>query len=320
VVPVGTGQTTFVISNDQSVPVSGSVAVSVVTPTVPWVSDSFTGSEINSNNWTLDSTPLVDGGTFTPDSAVFVTNNQVEMAVTCASADWPGFALLLTTSVTASATSPASFEIDRVKMSFVLVGGTSVKERTGVWVKDPTTNYVFFNDYDTHDGTAGGWQYNDVIGSTNDTPLPGGGIDMPPLDLAALNDLSNHHLKVEVNGLEAKLYVDGILGGAAPFPFTSGIVFGIGTYVNFGNNGTNIVQGLFDNALLSGPGTSAPGLGPLAIAKQPNGSVKISWTGTGILQLSSSPTGAWADVSPAPPGTTYTVTPTGTAAQFFRLR
>ena len=285
VVAVGVGQTSFVITNGQSVPVNNGVAVTVVTPAVPWFSDSFSTSDINSNNWTLDATPLVSGGTATADSSVFITNNQVEMAVTCASSDWPGFALLLTTSVTASVTAPVSFEIDRVKMQYVLVGGTSVKERTGVWVKDPTTNYVFFNDFDTHDGTTGGWQYNDVIGSTNDTPLPGGGIGMTALDQAALNDLGNHHLKVEVNGITAKLYVDGILGGSAPFPFTNGVVFGLGTYVNYGNNGNN-----------------------------------INWTGAGVLQESASPAGGWTDVSPVPIGTTYTVAPTGNSTQFFRLR
>ena len=320
VVAVGIGQTSFVITNNQSVPVNNGVAVTVVTPSVPWFSDTFSTSDINSNNWTLDATPLVAGGTSTNNSGVFVTNNQVEMAVTCASADWPGFALLLTTSVTASVTSPVSFEIDRTKMQYVLVGGTSVKERTGVWVKDPTTNYVFFNDFDTHDGTAGGWQYNDVIGSTNDTPLPGGGIAMTPLDLAALNDLGNHRLKVEVNGITAKLYVDGILGGAAPFPFTNGIVFGAGTYVNYGNNGNNIVEGFYDNALLSGPSSGSAKLGPLAAAKQADGTIKISWTGAGVLQESSSPAGGWTDVSPVPTGTTFTVTPTGNSKQFFRLR
>ena len=318
VVAVGVGQTSFVITNNQSVPVNNGVAVTVVTPTVPWFSDSFSTSDINSNNWTLDPTPLALGGTTTNDSGTFITNNQVEMAVTAASADWPGFALLLTTSVTASVTSPVSFEIDRVKMQYVLVGGTSVKERTGVWVKDPTTNYVFFNDYDTHDGTAGGWQYNDVIGSTNDTPLPGGGVGMTALDQASLNDLGNHHLKVEVNGVTAKLYVDGILGGAAPFPFTNGIVFGLGTYVNFGNNGNNVVEGFFDNATLSGPNSGSSKPGPLAAAKQTNGTITISWTGAGILQHSSSPASGWTDVSPAPSGTTYNVTPTGN--QFFRLR
>lgn len=320
VVALGIGQTSFVITNDQSIPVDSGVAVTVVTPTVPWFRDDFSTGAINSNNWTLDATPLVSGGTTTNNSGVFVTNNQVEMAVTCASSDWPGFALLLTTSITASVTSPVSFEIDRVKMQYVLVGGTSVKERTGIWIKDPTTNYVFFNDYDTHDGTAGGWQYNDVIGSTNDTPLPGGGIGMTALDVAALNDLGNHHLKVEVNGINAKLYADGILGGAAPFPFTNGIVFGFGTYVNYGNNGNNIVQGFFDNALLSGPNSGAVTLGPLGAVKQTNGTILISWTGSGTLQSSSSPAGGWTDVSPAPSGTTFTVTPSGNSMQFFRLR
>lgn len=319
VVAAGVGQTSFTITNNQAVPISGGVAITVVTPVVPWFSDSFSASQIDSNHWTLDSTPLVAGGTTTNNSDVFITNNQVEMAVTCASADWPGFALLLTTSVTASVTSPVNFEVDRVKMDYVLVGGTSVKERTGVWVKDPTTNYVFFNDYDTHDGTAGGWQYNDVIGTTNDTPLPGGGVAMTALNSAALNDLGNHHLKVEVNGATAKLYVDGILGGSAPFPFSTGLTFGLGTYVNYGNNGNNIVQGLFDNAVLSGPGTGSSSLGSLTAAHQTGGTVNISWPGAGTLQSAPSPTGPWTNVLPAPVGNSYSVTPAGNAGQFFRL-
>ena len=320
VVAVGIGQTSFVVTNDQSLAVNNGVALTVITPAAPWLTDSFSTSDVNSNNWTLDATPLVLGGTATAESSVFVTNNQVEMAVTCTSADWPGFALLLTTSVTASVTSPVFFEIDRVKMNYVLVGGTSAKERTGIWIKDSTTNYVFFNDYDTHDGTAGGWQYNDVIGSTNDTPLPGGGIDMTPLDAAALNDLGNHHLKVEVNGTDAKLYVDGILGGTAPFPFSSGITFGVGTYVNYGNNQNNIVQGLFDNALLSGPNLGTATLAPLTAAKQSDGTITITWSGSGVLQSSTLATSGWSDVSPAPTGTSYNVNPAGNSMRFFRLR
>ncbi len=38
------------------------------------------------------------------------------MAVTCESANWPGFALWTTKSYAASASSPILFEVDRTKM------------------------------------------------------------------------------------------------------------------------------------------------------------------------------------------------------------
>jgi hypothetical protein len=323
VVAAGTGQTSFVITNDQAVTVANGVAITVITPLVAWISDDFSAATINSNRWTIDATPLISTGTATADSSVFVTNNQVEMAVTCTASDWPGFAMMLTTGVTASVTSPVTFAVDRVKMDYVLVGGTSAKQRTCIWIKDPTTNYVFFNDYSTFDGTAGGWQYNYVIGSTNDTPLASAtaGASMTALNAAALNDLGNHRLKVEVNGTNAKLYVDDILGGTVPFPFANGIVFGFGTYVNFGNSYQNIVYGYFDNAVLSGPQPAVVSLGSLVVVRQADGQVVISWTSAGTLQSATSLKGTWSDVSPAPTGKSYSIAPAAQGqSQYFRLR
>jgi hypothetical protein len=319
VVGVGTGQTSFVFTNNQSVPIGNGVAVTVVNPTVTWVSDSFSGSQINSNLWAIDSTPLTDGGTLTAESSVFITNGTVEMAVTCEVADWPGFSMLMSTSFTASVLSPIIYELDRVKMEYQQVGGNTAQERTGVWVRDSGTNYVFFGDFDTHDGTAGGWQYNVAIGSTNDTPLPGGGVVLPSLGSAVLNDLGNHHIRLEVNGAVVQVFVDGIYGGSAPFPFSSGIRFGFGSFANYSNGAGNVVRGYYDNAIVSGPGSSGGTLGSLAVTKQANGTVVISWSGLGTLQSANALGGAWTDVSPPPTGTSYTVTPAAGAKQFFRL-
>jgi hypothetical protein len=51
------------------------------------------------------------------------------------------------------------------------------------------------------------------------------------------------------------------------------------------------------------------------------GKVTITWTGTGTLQQTSalSPA-AWADVTPAPVGNTYTVTVGASGDLFFRLK
>ena len=321
VVPKAAGTTVLEATNDKNVAVASGIKVSVTPPPVALLTDDFSSSVLDTSKWTLDATPLVEGGTALPESSVFVTNKMVEMAVICEGANWPGFTLLTATSYTATAMSPIVFEIDRAKMEYVLVGGTSAKERTGIWIKDATTNFIFFSEFGSWDATAGGWQYHRSIGKTGDVPLGdpnSGGTYIAEFNAAQYNDQQNHRMRAVVNGTTAKLYLDGVLGAEVPFPFSQGITFGFGSYVNFGNSGQNIVRGFFDNASILGYPPAPPKLGPLAVA-QSGANIVISWTGAGTLQSSPVLPGNWTDVSPVPTGTSYTTTPAG-ATKFYRLR
>jgi hypothetical protein len=176
---------------------------------------------------------------------------------------------------------------------------------------------VFFDEYVVHNtGTTGGWQYNVVTGQGSDTPLPAVGTVIPAFTPPAFNDQGNHHMKVEANGSTVTLFLDGVYGASVPFPFGTNVTFGIGTYVAAA---TDIVNGFFDNVVISSATGAAPGLGSLTATAQGNGKVVISWTGPGTLQSTTAVTGSWLDVSPPPTGTSYTVTASG-QQQFFRLR
>jgi hypothetical protein len=225
-----------------------------------------------------------------------------------------------TKSYTASAASPIVFEIDRTKMEYVLVGGDTSKQRTGIWIRNASTNYVFFTDFGSYNAVAGGWQYHRNIGKTGDILIgdpDSSGAYISALNIPKYTDQKNHRMRVVVNGATAKLYLDGVLGAEVPFPFSQGIVFGFGAYVNFSNGFGNIVHGYFDNAVIQG---FPPAPGRLSATRQANGQVLITWTGTGVLQSAAALPGAWSDVSPAPTGNSLTVTPMAGAMQFFRLR
>jgi hypothetical protein len=322
---IGVGATSFTVTNDQSVAVANGVAVVVTTVPSTLFSDNFSASTIDTNkNWVFDTTSWDTAipGLLTADSVLLVTNGTAAMMLIAdnpgdANNHWPGMALKTAKSYTTSLTSPISFEVDRVKLEFTLVTGTGAKESTGVWVFDSTgTNYVYFDEYLTHDGTAGGWQYNRNIGQVGDVLLPTVGTSIPAFGAAAFNEQGNHRMKVVANGTDVKLFLDGILGATVAFPFTDGITFGIGTYVAAYTDKAN---GYFDNVLISGPGLS---LGALTAAKQANGDVTITWTGAGTLQSATtlSGTGVWANVSPAPTGKSFTVTASALKQQqFFRL-
>ena len=218
----------------------------------------------------------------------------------------------------ASPTSPITFEVDRVKVEFVLTTGTSAKQRTGVWVSDQNrTRTLFFNEYLTHDGTPGGWQYNRVIGQAGDTPLPAAGAAIPAFAPATFNDRGNHRMKVIVDGSNAKLYLNNVFGATVPFPVSENIVFGVGTYVmGLDDRAT----GTFDNVVVSG---TAPSLGALSIARQANGDVVVTWSGAGTLQSAASLVGPnnWTDVTPAPAGNSHTIPSAAqAAAMYYRLR
>ena len=124
-------------------------------------------------------------------------------------------------------------------------------------------------------------------------------------------------MKVEANGSTVTLWLDGVYGASVPFPFGTNLTFGIGTYVAAA---TDIVDGFFDNVVISGAGGVTPPLGKLTATLQANGQVVIAWTGAGILQSTTALPGGWTDVTPAPTGTSYTVTTTSQKVQFFRLR
>jgi hypothetical protein len=58
------------------------------------------------------------------------------------------------------------------------------------------------------------------------------------------------------------------------------------------------------------------------VVRNPNGTITISWEGTGLLQQAMSLTGQptdWSDVIPQPPGNSLTIMPTG-KQRFFRLQ
>ena len=315
VIAKAAGTTVFDLTNDKGACVAGGVSITVTPPPVTLVSDDFSASTIDTAKWNVDATPLVEGGTATADSAVSITNGTAKIDVTCESANWPGFTLWTTKSFTAGAASPVVFEIDRTAMEYVLVGGTSAKQRTGVWIKDATTNFVFFSEFGSWDGTTGGWQYHrNTLGNPDSS-----GTYIAEFNAAKYTDQKNHRMKVVANGATVKLYLDGVLGADVPFPFSDGLTFGFGAYVNFGNNRANIVGGSWDNALVQG---YPPGLGRLEIGPQA-GNLVITWTGSATLQSAGSlgNPASWSDVTPAPTGNSFTVTPAAQEKQkFYRLR
>jgi hypothetical protein len=315
---VGLGATTFNVSGGAEVCVSGSVSIGVALAGVTLLSDDFATGAINTNLWWIDPAPLVDTGVATVDSGITVSNQALRIDVTADQSSWPGFALATMKNYRASATTPLSFEIDRVHLGFVLVTGTAAKERSGIWVKDATgTNYVFFSEFVTHDTTTGGWQYHRNIGQAGDNPVTGGGIAIAPFSPARFNDQENHRMKIEANGSTVRLYLDGVVGAEVAFPFSEGLTFEAGAYVEAA---TDSATALFDNALIQG---ASAGLGPLSVGFGTNGDVVVSWTGAGTLQ-SSDTLGAsmsWSDVTPPPAGNSYTIPAASRAgAKFFRLR
>jgi len=319
---VGLGTTTFNVTNDQAVAVLNGVSITVINPLVPALTDNFTSGNVDTNKtWSFDATPLdaTTPGTLTADSGFTVASGVLEMSVGADTGNWPGMSLRTPTGYVASVTAPVTFELDRVKLDYKLVTGTGALERTGIWVFDSTgANYVFFDDYAVHNnGTVGGWQYNAVIGQASDIALPAVGTVISAFTPPGFNDQLNHHMKVEVNGTDVKLFLDGVFGAAVPFPFSKGITFGFGSYVAAA---TDYTYGYFDNVVVSVPGQLPVSIGPLKAAKQANGDLVISWTGTGTLQSTASLPGGWANVSPAPSGTSYTITAASlTGQKFFRL-
>lgn len=316
---VGVGQTTLSFSS-AGVCVPNNIEVTVTTVPAVLLSDNFSTAEYDISKWALDSTPL-GLGTAMPQSAITLENGQAKILVTNQTLGWPGLALATVDSYEAELTSPVTFEIDRVQLGFTLVTGTAAKQRTGIWITDTTgANYVFFSEYATHDGAIGGWQYHRNIGQPGDNPVTVNdtidGVLMSAFAEARFNNRGNHRMKAVANGTTVRLYVDDVLGAEVPFPFADGIKFRFGAYVR---DVGDVVTGLFDNARVTG---QSP-VGSLFISRAVNGDVTISWDGPGVLQSAAilGDPNAWSDVSPAPVGSSLTVSVAqlGTA-KFYRLR
>ena len=314
ITPIGLGSTTFdIVSNPDNCTVS-TVKVEVVAVPEILLSDDFAGATIDTAKWTLDSNAFdsTTPGTPTAESAITLTNGQARIAVTAESANWPGLALFTTKTYTAGATTPTTFEIDRTALGFVLVTGTGAYERTGVWVKDASGNFILFSENVAHDGRNFGWRYNKQTGAADDNAI-GDGVNIPAFDGPKFDDQKNHRMKIVVNGSTAKLFLDDIFGVEIPFASAQGLTFGFGAYVAAA---TDIVTGLFDNAKISGGSSSVPTPTRLSVSAQGN-NLTITWTGGGTLQSADTINGAFTDVAAA--ASPYTAPIAGTA-KFYRVK
>jgi hypothetical protein len=315
---VGLGSTTFDIAAPGACVQEG-VNVAVTAAPQLLFADTFEGTTL-SNKWVVEATPLGDGGAATAESGVTLSNGLAVITVTAEVAAWPGFAVYTADSLNASVTQPAIFEIDREKLAFTLVTGTAAKQRSGIWITDTNrSRYVFFSEFATHDGTAGGWQYHRSLGSTNDILVSGTGVSIPAFGDARFNDRGPHRLRAVANGQTVKLYMDGTLGAEVDFPVSQGVVFGFGTYVEAA---TDVAVGIFDDANVFGS-TGGGGTGAtLSASTAANGDITISWNAPGTLQSRDSlaPGSAWTNVTPAPAGTTYTIPRASQGTQrYFRV-
>jgi hypothetical protein len=310
--PVGLGATTFAIASNPQACVSAPLKVEVVAVPQVLLTDDFSGATIDPKKWRTDDLPFEDGGTAVADtSGISLTNGTVRIAVTAEAGPWPGLALATVDTYSPGATTPVTFEVDRVLHDFVLVTGTGANQRTGVWITDATrANYVFFSENEAHDGRNYGWQYNRQIGQADDNGT-GLGINIAAFDAAKFNDAGNHRIRVIANGSTVKLYLDDVFGVEVGFPFTQGIVFEFGAYVSAA---TDIVYGYFDNAQVTGG--SAPVGGKLTAVLQ-GANVVISWTGPGSLQEAPEVTGTWTAVANAT--SPYTASATS-QRKFYRLQ
>jgi len=312
ITPVGKGSTVFEFASTPSSCVSGSLSVDVVAVPQVLLTDDFPGTAFDANKWVLDATPF-DSGVATAESAITIAGGVAMIDVIAEASLWPGLALLTKDTYNATATAPVTFEIDRVRVQFVLTTGTGAEQRTGAWVKNASGNFVFFSDYLAHDGRNYGWRFNKSTGAADDD-LVGIGVNIAAFDAAAFNDRGKHRMKLVANGATVKLYLDDVFGAEVPFAFASGLTFGFGAYPD---ETANAVKGTFDNArILGGEDLSVP---DQLTARVQGANVVVTWVGTGRLQQSSAlgAAAAWTDVTPAPTGNTYT-TPPNAGPKFYR--
>ena len=312
--PVGLGTATFTVASVPQTCVAGQLRAEVTAVPQTLLSDSFTN--INDAEWTIDSTAFstLTPGTATAESGVTIENGELRMHVIGETAMWPGFALFTKDTFDAGANTPVTFEVDRTRLQFVLVTGTGANQRSGVWVKEPGGNFIFFAENLAHDGRPYGWVYNKATGAADDNP-ENEGVNIAAFDGGTFDNQGNHRMKVVVNGATAKLYLDNVLGAEVPFPFGQDLTFGVGTYVAAA---TDIATGRFDNVLVSGG--SAPSGGRLTAAKQ-GVNIVITWTGTGTLESTASLSPAnWQAVTPPPTGNSHTAPINQSGNVFYRLR
>ncbi len=312
--PVGLGSTVFDVTSSPSACISGALAVEIVAVPQVLLTDDFTASAIDPAKWREDNTAF-ETGMATPESGVAVVAGQAKFTITVESSLWPGLSLLTAKTYSAGATTPVTFEVDRVLLDFDLVTGTGSEQRSGVWVKDTGGNFVLFAEHTAHDGRNFGWGYNKMTGQADDNPM-GNAVNIAAFDGGLFDNQKSHRIKIVANGLTVKLFLDGVLGAEVPFAFSQGLTFGFGAYVD---ETGNVVRATFDNARITGG--SAPTAGRFTGASVQNGNVVISWTGGGVLQSTASLTPAsWTDVTPAPAGNSLTLPPSAEASRFYRLR
>ena len=141
------GNTVFDLQSDSGTCVASGIKVAVTTAPQALMSDDFAAGSIDTAKWTIDPTPLVEGGTMTAESAVKTVDGMAELDVKCEASNWPGYTVWTKTTYAPSVNSPIVFEIDRAKMTYTLVGGDASKQRTGIWIKDAAGHYVFFSEF-----------------------------------------------------------------------------------------------------------------------------------------------------------------------------
>jgi hypothetical protein len=214
---------------------SDKVRVTFDTPVTPagttnLLADDFSGESIDTNKWSINSTPWLAGGTLDNDNtSVTQTNGQVEFDVYAAS-DWGGVSLKTVSSFSASLSQPLVFEITRE-----FFDQNANYAFPGVWITDDTrTKFVYFGeDFGTD---PGGWQYNRKIGDPDfDNTDPEEGIWNTALvnddDIGDFfNNGEDHRIKAVVDGTTVRLYLDGFFASEVSFPLTSGIFFEFGAY------------------------------------------------------------------------------------------
>jgi hypothetical protein len=313
ITPTGKGSTTFTLTSNPANCAAGTLAIDVVAVPLVLLTDDFSGTEIDATKWTIDSTPF-DSGTATAESGVKLVNGEVLIDVTADTSLWPGFALYTVKTFNAAATTPVSFDLDRTKLEFVLTTGTGSEERTGMYVKDGNGNWIFFNEYVAHDGRNFGWRYNKMTGQPDDDAT-GPGVNIAAFDGGNFDDQGQHHMKMVVNGATVKLYLDDILGASVDFPFSQNLIFGFAAYVD---EAGNVTRGYFDNAKISGGESAAQ---PRLTATIQADNIVLTWTGTGTLEASDTLLpGSWTAVTPAPAGTSLTISKAQAAAhRFYRI-
>lgn len=307
IVAKSAGNTIFDITNDAGACVASSLNVSVTTTPQALLSDSFSAPALDQTKWNVDTTPLVEGGALTSEAAVVITNGTVQLGVISdLVANWPGYTVWTKSKFTATESSPVVFEIDRVKMDYVLVGGNTSKQRVGVWLRSGT-NYVFFSELGSYDATSPGWQFHRRIGKTGDMLIGNpdtSGTYVGLFGSAQYLDQKNHRIRMVVNGTSAKLYLDGVLGTEVAFPYGGDLEFGFGAYANFTNSQGNIVNAFWDNAAVQGF-PAQPDRPTLAMSVQ-GGKITLTYTGTlqesADLKVWTNTTGATSPFSAQPAG------------------